>query len=234
MNSRSILGQWDQAARDFVFPMLDNGYIYPADVRMSIYRDATRWLMIIEALGANNPRTSGCDSFQNCLYLFGNALEQKVGTSNENFLFPIDSLPDDPLFEDENDWDVRSQCSALGIRGRRIGIDLSGNALERKEIVLIDESKIDPPALLRSLLPEHRELLLATDEELSARNPHKIPLWLRLDEWHHPDLASSELPSNCETFQLLAHAIEVGRQAVYQPIELPNTAWKNWPDGGTL
>lgn len=34
------------------FPMLDNGYVYPADVRLTVYRDTQDWLMIIEALGA--------------------------------------------------------------------------------------------------------------------------------------------------------------------------------------
>jgi plasmid stabilization system protein ParE len=33
-----------RAAKSFVFPMLDNGYIYLADVRLSIFRDPKRWL----------------------------------------------------------------------------------------------------------------------------------------------------------------------------------------------
>jgi uncharacterized protein DUF7003 len=51
MTPDAILEQLDLAARKFMFPMLDNGYIYPADVRLSIFRDPSRWLMIVEVLG---------------------------------------------------------------------------------------------------------------------------------------------------------------------------------------
>ncbi len=67
-----ILDQFDRAAKNFVFPMLDNGNVYLADVRLSIFRDPKRWLMIVEVLGVYVPKVSGCDVFQNCLYLFGN------------------------------------------------------------------------------------------------------------------------------------------------------------------
>jgi hypothetical protein len=81
MIATSILKQLDEAAAEYVFPMLDNGYVYPADVRLTIFRNSDDWLMIIEALGANNPRTCGCDTFQNCLHLFGSTLNRKPGTA---------------------------------------------------------------------------------------------------------------------------------------------------------
>ena len=33
------------------FPMLDNAYIFPADVRLTLYGDSTRWALVLEALG---------------------------------------------------------------------------------------------------------------------------------------------------------------------------------------
>ena len=107
MTAEAILSQFDEAAERFVFPMLNNGYVYLADVRLTLYRDDKGWLMILEVLGAYSPRTSGCDSFQNCLHLFGNRLDRKPGTANEDFLHPIDSLADNPLFSDEFDWNLR-------------------------------------------------------------------------------------------------------------------------------
>jgi len=59
-----ILDQFDLAAKNFAFPMLDNGYVYPADVRLSIFRDQVRWLIIVEVLGVYVPKVSGCDVFQ--------------------------------------------------------------------------------------------------------------------------------------------------------------------------
>jgi hypothetical protein len=55
-----------------------------------------------------------------------------------------------------------------------------------------------------------------------------------LDEWNHPDLANSELPSQSETFQQLAQVLATGDTSKYWPSKAPNSHWKNWPDGGTL
>jgi hypothetical protein len=228
-----ILEQFDSAAKNFVFPMLDNGYAYPADVRLSIFRDQVRWLIIVEVLGVYVPKVSGCDVFQNCLHLFG-SLHREPGPANEDFLYPIDSLPDDPLFEDEYDWYVRPQCRVVGIRGRRIAVDLSTEALTKRGLELLDPPNVDPVVVMRSLLPEQRTLLLASCEELVSRNKDDLPLFIRLDEWFHPDLAAGELPSACETFQMLAEAIASGDVGAYKPNREPNTHWQNWPDGGTL
>ena len=234
MDRHTILEKLDEAARQFVFPMLDNGFVYPADVRMSIYWDASRWLIIIEALGIHNRAVSGTDSIYNCLHLFGNALHRKPGTANADFLYPVESLSEDPLFADQYDWNVCPEAKALSIRGQRISLDLSTAALAKKGLSLLDPPEIDPVVVLRSLLPEHRDLLLASPEQLGARNPHSLPLKIRLDEWHHPDLANSELPSESETFQMLVEAIVTGNTRCYAPTKQPNTDWRNWPDGGTL
>ena len=229
-----ILNQLDQAARDYCFPMLDNGYVYPADVRLSIFRDTDRWLMIIEDLGVSNPRLCGCDVFQNALHLFGSGLRRPPGTSNSDFLFPISSLTEDPLFADPNDWDIRSEVHAVAIRGHRVTVDLSPAALARHGLTLLDPPQIDPVVLLRSLLPEWRDLLLASPEELSQRNHDGLPLWLSLEEWFHPDVGGGEVPSECETFRMLAAAIASGDPGAYRPSRAPNTHWKHWPAGGTL
>lgn len=232
--AQDILDQLDQCAVDYTFPMLDNGYVYPADVRMNIYRNASDWLMIIEVLGAYSPRVSGFDSFQNCLHLFGSKLHRPPGTSNDDFLYPIDGCPDDPLFDDEYEWFAREDARCVIVRGQKIEIDLTPVALSAKGIALLEPPRKDPPAILRSLLPEHRNVLLASTEDLDKRNPHGLPLWLRLEEWCHPDLAAGIKPSESKIFTTLAAAIESGDASQYRPTEPPNTHWRNWPEGGTL
>ena len=153
---------------------------------------------------------------------------------HETPLCPIESLPDDPLFADEWDWEVRSGARALSIRGQSVTLNLSEEQLHVKGITLLEPPAVDPVAVLRSLLPEHRDRLLASLEELASYNPHRLPLWMRLDEWHHPDLANEELPGQTETFQMLADALASGDPARYAPTLPPNTHWRNWPEGGTL
>jgi len=232
MKQQEVLDQLDACARDFTFPMLDNGYVYPVDQRMHVKRSDAMWLIVIEVVGFN-PRAGGIDGIQNCLHLFGSDLHRAPGTANEDFLNPFDS-PQNGVFDEEYLWEVNPELDHLMIRGQRVPVDLRSQQLAAKGIELLEPPAIDPPALLRSLVPEHRELLLATPEELADRNPHGIPSIMVLDNWNHPDVCGEVLPSQSETFQMLAALIETGRLNEYHPNLPANTHWSNWPEGGTL
>lgn len=231
--AEDILGQLDNSARQFSFPALDNGYIDPADVRLSIYRDAEDWLMIIEHLGTN-PRTGGFNSIQNCLHLYGSNLHRPPGMADSDFLFPVKACPDSSVFDDRMGWYVINDTGCIMVRDKRVQFDISDVALKRKGIELGSGEKKDGATLLRSLLAENRQDLLASDEQLAQRNPGGLPLWVRLDEWYHPNVLGNERPSDCETFQMLADTIATGETTRYRPTKPPNTHWKNWPEGGTL
>src|SRR5437899_1811197 len=73
-----------------------------------------------------------------------------------------------------------------------------------------DIAELHGEHILRVLLPEHREALLATEEELRRFVAADLPLFLCLDAWHHPDLANDELPSRNATFKALAEALVHG------------------------
>jgi hypothetical protein len=47
----SILSILDGCCEIFSFPMLDNGYVYLAATRLSLYRSETDWAMVIEVFG---------------------------------------------------------------------------------------------------------------------------------------------------------------------------------------
>jgi hypothetical protein len=228
-----ILSQLDASARGFTFPMLDSGYVYLADARLSAYRDETRWALIIEVVGYN-PRAGGHGGVCNCLYCYGNCLRRPPGTADEDFLCVTDDGPDGPTFDDEVDGDIREGAGTIRIRDRIVPLDLAPEALTGKGIELEDPPRITGAELLRSLVPEHRGLLLATEEELRGRVPTDLPLILRLDAWRHPDLAGDELPSESEAFKLIAEVLVSGNPSEYWPTEEPNTHWKNWPEAGSL
>lgn len=46
-----ILSILDRCCDAFMFPMLDNGYMYLAATRLSLYRSAADWAMVIEVFG---------------------------------------------------------------------------------------------------------------------------------------------------------------------------------------
>ncbi len=232
-SKQDILWQLDECAKLFTFPMLDNGYIYLADVRLSAYRDETRWALIIEVLGAN-PRASGHDSLQNCLHCFGNCLKRPPGTANEDFLFCTSDGVDGPTFDSEYSWYVEQNTHTIHIREDLVQFDISDDNLLSKGITPAEPPRVNGAELLRSLVPEFSVPLLATDEELGARIPPDLPLAFHLDEWHHPDLVRGELPSESRTFQMLADAIVGDNPSHYEPTQPPNTHWRNWPNGGSL
>lgn len=233
LSSEEILGQLDDCAANYTFPMLDNGYVYPADVRLTAYRDTTRWALVIEVLGAHN-HAADHDSIFDCLHCFGNCLNRPPGTANEGFLYRTADGDDGPTFDDEDGWHVNEEIHTVRIRNTVVPINLAPAALEAKGIRLEASPKVNGAELLRSLLPEYRGLLLATEEELRHCVPADIPMILRLDEWHHPDLAGSELPGKSWTFQMIAEVLVSGEPSRYQPTQPPNTHWSNWPEGGKL
>lgn len=208
-----ILAQLDACNRDFMFPMLDNGYVHPVDTRLRLYGDEARWALVIEALGYS-PRGG---RLNNCLYIFGNCLGRPPGTADDDFLVAIDDDVEDP----DQPEDVRPGLRQIRIRDQVIDL-----ILHRDPWPMVE--------LFRSLVPRHRDLLLATEDELRARVPADLPQILVLEEWHHPDVVREVLPSQSETFRALADVLVHGDATRYRPTQPPNTHWSNWPDGGSL
>lgn len=228
-----ILRQLDECAEDFVFPMLDNGYVYPADVRLTAFRDEARWAIVIEAIGFHY-RAGGHDGMQNALHKYGNCLERAPGTDNDEFLCLTQDGREGEAFDPEYMEKVHDAARTIRVRDRLVDIPRDSAAYASKGIRLREAPTILAYELLRVLLPEHRDLLLATDDELRRFIPHDLPIFLQLDAWHHPDLANDELVSASETFRSLADALVAGDPSVYAPSRAPNTHWSNWPEGGTL
>jgi hypothetical protein len=228
-----ILRQLDDCARNFSFPMLDNGYVYLGTTRLTAYRDEARWALVIEVVGYQT-RVGGHDGVNNCLHCFGNCLTRPPGTANEDFLQVTSDGAEGPTFDEEYGEYVRADAHSIRIRGEPYPLQVAPADLAAKGIELVDPPHITGAELVRSLLPEHRELLLATEAELYERIPVDLPRVLQLEEWHHPDLAGDELPGQSQTFQMIARVLETGDADQYRPVEAPNTHWRFWPDGGTL
>jgi hypothetical protein len=233
MTTAEILSQLDRSATDYNFPMLDNGYAYPADVRLTAYRDDTRWALIIETVD-QSPRGGGHDGTRCVIHVYGNCIEGIQGPVNEDFLSRTSDSPEGPIYSEECDWNLNESAGRIAVGDQLLSFDLSPAVLQRKGITPAEDGVLSSIDLLRSLLPEHRELFLATEQEKRRRIPSDLPEFMRLEEWHHPNLCAGELPSASETFQQLAEAIVTGDRSRYRPGNHPNTHWSNWPEGGTL
>ena len=207
-----VLSQLDSSAEDFTFPDLGHGYYFAIDARLHAYSDADRWALIVEAVGFNARAGDVLDD----VHTYGNCLTSgEAGFVNGDFLGRIDNFTEVEAEDEPETW----TGSDIIVRGQRIpGAGKPGD---------------DLAAVFRSLVPAHRELLLASDGELRRCIPADLPEIPRLDEWHQPDLFETK-PSESQVYQQIAEALVTGDPALYRPTEGPDTHWTNWPDSGSL
>jgi hypothetical protein len=228
-----VLAQLDACAAEFTFPMLDNGYVYPGDVRLSGYADEGRWALILEVVGFS-PRGGLPNGISNALHHYGNCLEGEPGLANDDFLHVVAGDPTAPAFDaHRHREELLPGATVVRLRGEVVPVP-SAATLAARGIKRRHRGRLCGEDLLRGLLPEHRGRLLATEAELRKRIPADLPLVIRLNEWHHPDVCGEERPGESETFRLVAEVLVRGDGNRYRPTRAPNTHWKNWPQGGTM
>ncbi|MBI4851446.1 MAG: hypothetical protein HY819_06610 [Acidobacteria bacterium] len=244
-NTENILSILDKCCDNYTFPMLDNGYVYLAATRLSLYRSAKDWAIVIEAFGYS-PRAGLPDTtiytFSSQLYNrnklegYVNAQAHRLYLENNPYnefrsIYPIE----------EGKWQDEENCELIAknaieiiVRDNSIPLPPINNYL-RYGIELEEFPSVQVFELCRFLAEVAREQILATPQErhMSVR-PEMVQL-LQLEEWHHPNVVDdNERPSKSETFQQLAKVLVTSDVKFYCPSQAPNTHWKNWPEGGRL
>jgi hypothetical protein len=242
----SILSILDGCCEIFSFPMLDNGYVYLAATRLSLYRSETDWAMVIEVFGYS-PR-EGTPSV--AIHTFASRLhdrnppEQYINRSAyENYLanHPHDEFRSAYPIENGHGWQDRDcdeyvarDATAVVLRGRTVPLP-SLDDYARYGIALEEAPRVRVFELCRALAHSHRDEVLAMDSERRVSVlPHPTQVLL-LEEWHHPNVVdAADRPSGSETFQQIARVLVSGNPEEYRPTRVPNTHWRYWPEGGTL
>jgi hypothetical protein len=244
MKADSILQILDRCCDDFTFPMLDNGYVYLAGTRLSLFRSHADWAIVIEVFGfsprAGLPDTA-IQTFSSRLHN-RNAPEKYVNRqAYENYLarnahneyrsiYPIG----------EGDWQdadtgelVSEAGGEIAVREKRLRLP-SRSDYERHGIT-IKSPRIHTFELCRYLAATVRDDVLATPSERWVSIRPEMDQLLQLEEWNHPNVVDKpQRPSGSQTFQQLAKVLETGDARHYAPTMAPNTHWRNWPEGGSL
>ena len=233
IDKQEILHQLDTEAESYDFPMLDNGYYYHGDQKLTIFRDVRRWAILLEILAYNN-HCDGIDGITTISSVFGNCLTG--WNDNENFKYFANDNPTPTFLYDNAKYVpyLNPEATSIKIRDTEIPIIFDKNYYTAKGIEFEYENMITPWEFMRGLVPEYSKLFWLTRPEISKKIPVDIPIFLTLDDWHHPDLVADEKPSDTETFQQLADVIVTGDKSLYSTNEKNNTHWKNWPAGGAL
>lgn len=243
MRAEDILAILDRAAQDFSFPMLDNGYVYPAAARMSLYRSPEDWAIVLETFGyspragepdcmittfasrpANRrPPSAFITAAAHADYLAENPhLEQRF----------VQVIDQDSLYDEDCPDYVAADAERLALRDQVIPVpDLDA---VRAAGIEPEDNRLLVFELARYLAHHHRELVLATPAERTANLPPGIVQVGLFDDWRHPDLAREEWPSETASFRAVA-ALLAGDPHDPEAITAgANTHWSNWPEGGRL
>jgi hypothetical protein len=243
-SSSSILTVLDDCAKSFNFPALDNGYVYPAAIRLSLFRQESDWAIVFEDFGFS-PRAG---SPYNCIYTFASQLTNRKQrsdfVSNEayetyfrdhpndetNFIYPIQN---DDWQDPDNSELLAFDIEKVTVRDESISVP-NLESFSQFGIKLQQPDRISVFEFCRFLNHKYRELILATPLELRFNIPDSFTPLLQINEWYHPDITGGELPSDTETFKMIEAVLLKGDPTLYKPSMKPNTHWSNWPDGGTL
>ncbi|MBA3293912.1 MAG: hypothetical protein H0T40_09320 [Geodermatophilaceae bacterium] len=211
--AEQVLAQLDQAATEYLFPDLSNGYNYAVDARLRAFGDPTRWALVVETVGYNPRAVNLIDivhTFGDCITAGG------PGYENADFHSRIDNMDE---IESRDDPEIHLGSAPLIVRGRAVQVD----APNGEELY----------STFRRLVPAHRDLLLGDEAEVRRRVPIDLPQILQLEEWNQPDLFETA-PSQSEAYRLIALVLESLDPTRYRPTTPPNTHWSNWPDSGSL
>jgi hypothetical protein len=232
-SANAIIQQLDRCAgQPMGFPHF--GTFFPVDARLSVYRDAQHWAIAVNTIVFNDGPTRH-DCINSLVFCYGDSLPESPGVRYHDENLTRDG-PSGPLF-DPNDilgHIISGTAHDLTIRGQVVTFTNDLRAYSINGITLRDPPNVYGYELLRLITPKHRELLLATGNELAAWLGRDMPLLLRLEEWEHPDNERGETPGTTECFRLIADAIEANSPLRYKPSRPPNTHWSNWPNAGIL
>ena len=240
-----ILSILDRCCDTYTFPMLDNGYVYLAATRLSLFRSATDWAMAIEVFGfsprAGLPdihiqtfasRLHDRDTLEN--YRDRQAYETYLANNPHNesrFVYPVH---EGPWQDDEEMEFVAPGANVIVVRDQTIALP-SVLDYARHGIELEHAPQVQIFELCRFLADIAREQVLATPQERRVSILPEMEQILQLEEWHHPNVVDDEeRPSGSGTFRQLAQVLATGDVKLYQPSQPPNTHWRNWPEGGRL
>ncbi len=243
-NPQDILSVLDKCCERFTFPMLDNGYVYLAATRLSLYKSKVDWAMVIEVFGFS-PR-SGLPDTQ--VHTFASRLRrakkptdyvsqqaydaylQNNPYNESTFVFPIE---EGHWQSPENDELLAHGGHDVHVRNRFVQTPVLSEYAGRG-ITLQDPPNVHAFEFCRLLAATERDNLLATTEERRSCIPPDLTQIMQLEEWLHPDIVNQESPSNNPTFSALAEILAGAEPSSYQPSMQPNTHWSHWPEGGTL
>jgi hypothetical protein len=226
MDVKQILDDLDKHAAEFNFPVLDNAYVDYAAARLTAFRSETDWLIIFEVLGFSTREVQFVDD----LYAYGSCVTHDGFIGEE---VPFVPSAKQPLFDSTtNSFVADWRHWAVNYKGKDLSFSPALSEYRKAGISIADGADSTPwreVDLLRFLAHTLGEDLFLPDGKLLARFPKcgMMPIFIRSQEWQHPDISGEERPSQNVSMTTLLDALSSRNPAVFQ-LGRPNTHWSFW------
>jgi hypothetical protein len=176
----TILAILDRCAADFRFPMLDNGYVYLAATRLSLFRSPKDWALVIEVFGYS-PRSGLPDihihTFASRLherdgperYVSRQAYDNYLANNPHNELRFFNPIADGDWLDANSSELVAEDAEQVQLRGQPFLLP-ARDAYPAHGIELLDPRRIHVVELCRYIAAEARDQVLATTAEQRRRS----------------------------------------------------------------
>ncbi|BBC22645.1 DUF7003 family protein [Pseudanabaena sp. ABRG5-3] len=202
---QQILEFLDRRFNAIEMPCLGNMNIDYVSSRLLAFRDDLRWLILFNSI-TWWPAGQGLTTIVECV---GNCVQGRQGFDSDH-TFITGKIQYDELLE----------LYTVEVRDQPITInDL--DIIAHRDLYVDREFDI-----AIALLENYREDLLASRDEYGKFIPEGLTEVLRLDEWQHPNWDC--LPSQTESFPLIAEVLFTGNPNLYKKPQTPNTDWALW------
>jgi len=223
---------------------LEHGCFETAGSRIHLYGDSTRWVIVFEKSGYHNRATSA----EIELIYVGNCVDYPIDKDTERNYITNSSqvIIIDPIeFEriENKKGDEMETFELIGpdikeikIRDKFVPFD---NYYKNYEKVGIEIRDYDNPKkligfgdLIRYLHETNPSLISATEDEIQKHIPKDIPKLMTIENFHFVSFyEKANLPSQQETYKLLAKILVTRDTTNWKPTQKPNNSWKNWESG---
>ncbi len=131
---------------------------------------------------------------------------------------------------------IDNSITEIRIRDALVKIKLSSDKFEKLGIK-IDEYEnpnklIGFGELIRYFNETNPKIINATQKEIKSQLPNEIPKLMTIDKFYHLSVYEEErLPSQIETYQLIAKVLVKKDTKEWKPSLQPNNHWSNWESG---
>ncbi|WP_413669962.1 hypothetical protein ACEN9X_08515 [Mucilaginibacter sp. Mucisp86] len=237
------VGKKDDIKYNFFFD-LEHGYFSTAGNHIHLYADASRWAIVFEKSGYAN---RGGDAEIELNYI-GNCINYPIDKYPErNYITNVSSIilitgeeyeriQNKSGSEMEQFELVDPNANYVIVRGHKIKIEHSDKNYTHFGIKPrgFDNPKrlISFKGLVRYLSETQPSIVNATNDDIKAHLPGDLPEISVIDKFHFESVYQKHiLPSNQETYQLIAKVLVTGNPAFWKPKNKPNNHWSNWESG---